>query len=475
MRLDGHAFSRPLTPAHQDPVAVRETLFPLPLSTFEQHFLLDDSPSYPAQFFCRLQLSGRLRQHFLNEALHAALSRHPLLTAVVRQADKKSPQWVPEPKPFPQVEWIEQEPTQGFPPAGHLDIRARPGLHVIAISGSDKSDIILQCHHAACDGLGALDFATDLLTAYANAVSGSDSYRFKPLDASRLISRDSLPLSGWQLFRWGMRRMLSLRSAWRFYRRKPVPVMPHRPDFDAKFPPPAFPEACVHHFSREESVTLAAMAQGSETSLTGFLVRDLLLALDQWRRQTGLPADESLRLMVPINMRSPGDRRTPAANIVSTVFLDYCPSREPDSDALLLRINRLLEEIKHDNLGMGWLLALRLLQRLPRGWAKARHSRRRCLVSTLLTNLGPALAASPLPRSDRHLIVGDMILEEVEFLSVTRPLQCLGIAVSNYAGRLSLGMRYDSRVLPAERAQELLDVYVRALRTSIQSEQRRPG
>jgi hypothetical protein len=199
------------------------------------------------------------------------------------------------------------------------------------------------------------------------------------------------------------------------------------------------------------------------------LVRDLFLALDQWRKRSELPGDAWLRLMLPINMRSPADRRMPAANVVSTVFLDYCPARERDAEALLLRTNRLLEQVKHDNLGLAWPLALRLLQRLARAWAKARRSRRKCLFSTLLTNIGPALAASPLPRSDRHLKVGTLLLEEFEFLPVTRPLQCLGIAVSNYAGRMSLGMRYDSRVLPAERAQELLDVYVRALRASMQA------
>jgi hypothetical protein len=470
MRLDGQASSRPRTPIHRKSRALDQALFPLPLAPVEQHFLVDDSPSYPAQFFCRLRFNGCLRQDLLNEALPIALARHPLLTAVVQQTDKQGPHWVACAGSAPQVQWIEEEPTQVFPPASHLDIRARPGVQVIAISGSDKSDLVLQFHHAACDGVGALDFATDLLTAYANAVAGSERYHFKPLDASRLNSRASLPLSGWSLLGWGMRRVPALPSIWRFYRRKPAPVLPHRPDLDAPSPPPAFPEAVVHHFSRAESVTLAAMAQGSETSLTGLLVRDLFLSLDQWRRRNELQGDAWLRLMLPINMRAPADRRMPAANVVSTVFLDYCPSRERDSDALLLRINRLLEQIKNDSLGLAWPLALRLLQRLSRAWAKARRSRRKCLFSTLLTNIGPALAASPLTRSDRHLIVGDMILEEFEFLPVTRPLQCLGIAVSNYAGRMSLGMRFDSRVLPVERAQEVLDVYVRALRASMQAE-----
>jgi hypothetical protein len=465
---EGHTLSTPHTPVHRSSrsTPLPHDLFPLPLSPFERHFLEDDSPSYPAQFFCRLRFQGCLRQDLLNEALHAAFPRHPLLTAIVHDADGQPPHWLASRAPWPELRWIEQEPTRDFPHADHLDIRARPGLNVFAVSGSERSDLILQVHHAACDALGALDFANDVLTAYANLVSGDARFAWKPLDPSRLRSRVSWPLSGWPLVRWGLRRLPSLPAAWRAFRRKPHPVIPHRPDHDAKSPPPTFPEACVYHFDREDSVALMAQAQDSQTSLTGLLVGRLILALDAWRRQCGFPDSNWQRLMLPISMRSPGDRHMPAANVVSTVFLDYRPSRDTDPHALLVRINTLLEQIKNDHFGLAWLLLLTSLQRLPHAWAKVRRSRRRCLISTLVTNIGPVLAASPLPRSDRHLVVGDMTLEEVEFLPVTRPLQCLSFAVSLYAGRVSLGMRYDSRVLSAEQAENVFDVYVRALHES---------
>jgi hypothetical protein len=314
--------------------------------------------------------------------------------------------------------------------------------------------------------VGAFDFASDLLTAYANVLAGTNRYRFKPLNVGRLPGRGALPLGGWQLFRWAVRRLPSVPALWRWFRRKPAPLIPHRPSFEETAPPLAFPEACVHHFCREESAALAALAQGSETSLNSFLARDLILALDHWRGQNNLPAGDCLRLMLPISMRSPGDRRMPAANVVSTAYLDHFPADEPDDDHLLHRIHRLMEDIKHDNLGLAWLLALRLLERMPRAWGKARRSRRRCMYSALFTNIGPVLAASPLPRADRHLVVGDTVLEEVEFLPVTRPLQCLGVAVTSYAGRMSVGMRYDSRVLKADQVQQIMNTYVDRLRAS---------
>jgi hypothetical protein len=100
---------------------------------------------------------------------------------------------------------------------------------------------------------------------------------------------------------------------------------------------------------------------------------------------------------------------------------------------------------------------------VPGAWANARRSRRRCLFSAVLTNLGPVLAGSRLPRDDRRLVVGNLILEDVEFLSVIRSLQCLGLSASSYAGRMSLCMRHDSRVLTADKAQKMMELYVARL------------
>jgi hypothetical protein len=443
-----------------------DALFPLPLTPFEHLFLLDDYPAYPAHFFCRFRFSGRLQQQSLNEALGLALARHPLLAAVVQDVDARGPCWLAC-RNSPRVQWMEQEPTLALPRAGILDIRVRPGLHVAAVVGSNQSDLVLQFHHAACDGVGALDFATDLLTAYANTLAGATRYRFKPLDPSRLRDRAALPLSGRKLFMWGVRRLPNLRTLWRFFRRQPAPVIPHRPQFDAAGPPPAYPEAYFHHFTSEESAALAEAARSSEVSLNSLLTRDLFLALARWRQQDGLSDSAWLRLMMPINMRSPSDRCLPAANVVSTIFLDCRLSDELDAGALLHGVNRVMEDVKRHNLGLAWLLALRVLQFMPRAWARVRGSRRRCLTSALLTNFGPVLAASPLPRVGRLLIVGNMILEQVEIVPAARPLQCLAFAVNTYAGRMSVGMRYHSQVFTPERGKEAFDVYLDTLRASM--------
>jgi hypothetical protein len=445
-----------------------EPLLPLPLTPFEKLFVQDDSPGYPIHFFYRLRFTGCMQKEMLQRALEVALARHPLLTAIVH--GERGLSWIPAAVPIPEIQWHERNRTDDFPAAAFLDIRKQSGLRLTVIDDVKYSDLVLQFHHAACDAVGAMDFVTDLLTAYANAQAGTNRFPFKPLENNRLRRRGDVPLAGWPLFRWGVRRLANLRSLWRFYRRKPVPVVPHVPLLEATDPPQGFPEACIHHFTRAESAALAKIAKGSELSLNALLVRDLFVALAKWRAANGLPDDAWLRLMVPINMRTPGDRRLPAANVVSTVFLDRPLNAASEPKCLLEGINRFMDDIKRNDLGVGWLLALPLLQRMERAWEKARRSKRKCLYSALLTNVGPVLAGSPLPRADRRLVVGDMTLDEVEVVPAARPLQCLGLAVSNYAGRMSLGLRYQSGVLSEEQARQILDVYVRTVRASFSGE-----
>src|SRR5206468_990430 len=124
-------------------------------------------------------------------------------------------------------QWVEEEPAETLPSAGRLDIRQEPGLRVTAVVGQRRSDLVVQCHHVACDGAGAMDFAGDLLTAYANALDGSEPFRFKPLEFERLRRRASFGLSWRDLGRLAPQQLAGLRRLVQFYRlKKPLVVVP---------------------------------------------------------------------------------------------------------------------------------------------------------------------------------------------------------------------------------------------------------
>ena len=78
-------------------------------------------------------------------------------------------------------------------------------------------------------------------------------------------------------------------------------------------------------------------------SINDLLARDLFLAIDRWRRNANVSAgDDWLRMMIPMNMRRPSDALMPAADVVSTVFLDRRP-RDFANPGSLLRAKFQLE------------------------------------------------------------------------------------------------------------------------------------
>ncbi len=66
-------------------------LFPLRLTTFERYMLWDDRPEYPMVFAFRLKLSGELHRAVFESSLDEALSRHPLLRALVKSSVAQRP------------------------------------------------------------------------------------------------------------------------------------------------------------------------------------------------------------------------------------------------------------------------------------------------------------------------------------------------------------------------------------------------
>ena len=71
------------------------TMFPQPLTCFEEYMLHDDRPSHPMAGIFRLRLSGRLDRGAFEAALANAVQRHPLLRATVDRKRGKRPTWKP--------------------------------------------------------------------------------------------------------------------------------------------------------------------------------------------------------------------------------------------------------------------------------------------------------------------------------------------------------------------------------------------
>jgi len=441
-------------------------LFPLSLAPFERYMLADDDANYPTQFFCRLHFHGRIEQGPLETAFQVALARHPLLTALVRDSGKGRLDWVAAADRLPKINWIHEEPTESLPTAGHLDIRVTPGVQLSVVLGKDRSDLVAQFQHVACDGVAGFDFLGDLLVAYANLTAVGNRCRLKPLDPHLLRQRATFGLTIGKLLKRLPRDVAALLlRAIGFYKRRPVSIIPRIPARSEL--PSDYPRSRFHRFDREETALIGRVAAASGTSVNSLLTRDLFLALGDWRDRQGLAcAEDWLRIVVPTNMREVGDRRMPAANLVSLVFLDRQMAAVRCPDTLLAGIVREMALVKREESALRLPLLLSLLRWFP-GLLAQGVRRKRCWATMLLTNMGPALPNCLLPRDAGRLVVGGLTLQNVDVLPLVRRHQPVSFAVSTYAGELTLGMHFDPRTIPADEAGALLSVYVRRIRESM--------
>jgi hypothetical protein len=446
-------------------------LFPLAVSPFEHYMLADDRPEYPMTFFLRLRFRGRFDRARFHGALAETLQGHPLLTArITGQATCRTSRlsWVGTKNAAP---WIDWQPA-GIPlsfPAGqqHLDLSTEAGLRLWLREDADTTELTAQLHHACCDGLGTVHFIETLLERY--------EYPESPL---RTVTRDELhngrhPKSDTDPARRRgrierLRRIVS--GVRRFYSNRPVPLA--RPESNGRGAPGHVtgPALISRHFTSAESDALRRAARRDNVSASSLLLRDLMLALDDWNREHSKDKQgRRLRIVVPINLRDGIRSRTTAFNATSLRFVDRGPAELGDPVRLLHGLHEQMQATAEIRRSPNLLKAIRLLGKFPYALS-ARMRTDRCLGSAVFSHVGILFAGSPLLDSDRKLSGRDFVLETVEAAPPVRPQTLASFAAMNYANGLTISLCYDAHCLtPAHDAQLLATYADRILRSVRQS------
>jgi hypothetical protein len=156
----------------------------------------------------------------------------------------------------------------------------------------------------------------------------------------------------------------------------------------------------------------------------------------------------------------------PAANVVSMIFLDRTSKQIANSEGLLRSIHEEMDSIHRRQLGLIFVVSLGALRLLPGGLAKW-VNRDCCEATCVLSNLGRAMADSPLPRCNEKIVAGNVVLDGIDFFTPVRNGTAVSIALIYYAGGLQLCMHYDSRYITEAQADDLMATYLRKIRTSL--------
>ena len=430
---------------------------------------MDDRPAYPCCCFLRAGFSGCFEKARLEASVCATLRQHPLLTARVARCEGQWT-WMPVDNPQIVIKWSSPPPGDELPPATRIDLTEEIGIRFQVLVDGARSTLILQFHHAACDGAGIFQFLHDLLIEYATARALPTGEAMRPRPALKNLARRrtfGLTIAG-QLA-MVPRQIVNLWKAWAFVRRLPSPLLLYHAVSNQHPIPNQYPAAVCARLTSEETAALRPLARQLGVTTNDLILRDTFLACHEWRRLQGSHREkEWLRISVPMNLRKAHDRHLPAANFVSMVFLDRNAAAFADPTALLGGVHREMSHHKQRKMGDTFSLLAALGRRLPGGLKKHLWADK-CLATSVLTNLGTVFLRSPLKNSSGHLVAGGMTLETIDTLPPLRPYMAAGFAVGIYAGRLWITLHHDPRHLKQAEAQKLMEILLRQIRSSINS------
>lgn len=443
----------------------------LPLTPFEEYMLCDDRPDYPMTGFFRLRFSGRLEAAALQEALRIAVARHPLTRAKVQRDRRQRPCWVADESYVPTLERWSADSGHDYPAAHYLDLSRGAGTRFWLVDRAGAHDLVAQMHHAYADALGMCRFIDDLLVAYARVAGLAADIDFRPLDPDRLPKRNQFGLTYWKLLRMLPKQAVGLLGARQFFMRKSVTLAPPgmAGDLAASH---HFPTSRTYDFDPEETSRILAAAKRRKVTVNDLLARDLFLAIGTWRERHGVgKPDDWIRFSVPVNLRGPGDDQLSIANVVSLVFLDRKPHEFAAPQTLLESIQYEMQLIKRLQLGFTLIGSLIVARRLPGGVQRVMPGDK-CLSTCVFSNLGVIMTETPLPRRDGKLLLGDVTLEGLDFVTPLRPHTAIAFCPYTYAGRLSVMMHHDPRSLTEAQADDLLENYLEQIRRSLEADDR---
>lgn len=436
--------------------------FPLRLTPFEWYMLEDDRPEYPMTFSLRLGLQGRIRRGAFEAALADACARHLLLCARIRRRSRREPRWELVGQITPYLDWDDASVPWRCPAGEAIDLTAEAGLRVWVRQGPETASVMLLFHHACCDGIGALQFAGDLLAAYGiRTAAGGSQPELLRLDASRLSARGDFAQGkpSWR-DRAGY-LIASLREAYRWCAVNPAPLnLPEATDSTG----PAgglFSGICSRVLGENELQSLLAAARRQEVTLNDLLLCNMFLTIADWNDRHGSAACGSwLRVAMPANLRMPGDEAMPAANRVTMSFLARRAGECRDARTLLAGIRRETSHIKGTRRGLHLLTGLKAARAIWGGLPR-HFTERRCLATIVLSNLGDVETrlAARFPHTSGRLVAGDLVLEEISAVSPLRRQTRAVLTVTTYARNMTLTVRCDPHLLSSSQAEEFLDLY----------------
>ena len=431
-------------------------LFPLRLNLWEEFFVVDDHGNYPANFMTRIRCSGTLSRELLDQALKECVGRHPLFGCLVSRTGRRLEWELADEMPMPVEyggQWESGEPHLRLPKKFDLFSELPWRIEVQPFCderGRQKTDILLEVHHAVCDGLGAIQFLSDVAQTI-DARHRGQRESLPGLDSQALISRGRFSQTWREVFRGLPLHYQSVLASLRMMFTRIDALVPV--DSTEELLQRSKSSLGYHRIllSSGASSGLRRRARQRNSTVNSLVAAQLFQTLSQWQLREGQTGKGSLRIMMPFNERDLSDRRLPACNRVSLSPFTRTRSQIQDFDRLLQSIDRGVRAIKKGRLGLNFHRGLRACKACF-GSLKTLARTDRVGATALFSNVGNLHAHLALRFAKNGTECGPLWMEDIDLVPPLRIGTSFAMTLHEFNGQTRLGIHYDSAMLPAEQA-----------------------
>ncbi len=447
-----------------------QSLFPLELTAFEEYMFTDDRPSHPMMIVLVSEVTGDLQESEFREAVGELFIAHPLLSCTVGRISGRL-HWIPVAGVGGVVDWIElsEQEVSGFVPnLRRRDLRQQGGCCLRVLHSLTRSRIILEVHHACCDGIAALHLVAELLARYGAKTTSGDAVapdfevpqtdllrqrdQFRPMAAKRRRSRGEIAAKIWRLV---SRRPLRLLGSKQRSSTQGAPFDAHRRAF------------WLQTIAARELQLLHDYAAGQRVSINDLLLQQAFLQVRHWNSDGGrLRPQGWIRIAVPLSMRQSQHTGVPACNMVSYGLVTHQTEETSDPASLLQKIHAKTSTFLRSSEGRIALRIFSVLRRIPYGMQAflSHSSGSGTIVVTSVGDVNRRLRCS-FPLTDGKWTTGNVVVQNLGGAPPVRNGTLVAMTVAEYAGELTVGLRSDGALISAADSQKFLNEFMERLRS----------
>lgn len=450
-------------------------VLPLPLTPYEEYMLLDDRPGYRMEFLVEQSFEGEIDRPAFEAGIADALRRHPLLNAHIERRFLRGWRWISANGQLPVVDWGPLDEPIDFPEQNHIDLRREVGVRFFVRVGDGRSRLVTQFHHACCDGMGAIQFISDLFVSYTRTLfpNAERPPAYQSVEATQLRRRAALRVHTDRRMPWVRLFAITLRYILKYIVHPAMPIA--KPKLSSMTSEPlAYPGTLTRTLPPEAQRRLKQVARKRNATVNELLMRELMLTLRDWNQQHAkLRNRHSIAILMPTNLRNLEHDEMPATNIVSYVMFQRKVRDLRDPNRLLDSLRQESQFYKRWRFGVAMLDSLKVLKWMP-GVLSLVLNFPRCLSTAILSCIGdPSLAilANFPVNAEGNPIMGNLVFDDLNTAPPIRPRTHASFTTWHFSNKLRLGVRCDSKIFTQQSAQELLDLFADRVIALAQEEQ----